>query len=183
MPSNDREVFEHFLKHSGASPEVAHLAYAAYASARYDWVTLFEERNERLPTPAEVDEWIANQPMSRFEEFRAGAEDTFDLAATAYMQDEIEKARDEGVRSALLAEVQRLNLELTATVTAATSTKTAFRVGIFSGLAATVIFTLLVLFGAWVFDKDPSPIAVTKGIIGQPSPPASAPSPPTGPTQ
>lgn len=175
MPSTDREVFEHFLNDPVASPEVAHLAYAAYASARYDWVTLFEERKGRLPTPDEVDEWITSQPMSRFDDWRDGANDTFGLAATAYMQDEIEKARNEGTQSALLAEVRRLNSDLTTTVTAATSTRVTFRVGVFSGLAASVAFTLIVMFGAWVFDKDPSPFAVMKGIVGQSSPPPVTP--------
>ncbi len=62
MPLNDREVFEHFLKDPDATLEIAHLAYAAYASSKYDWARHFEERKDRPPTAEEMSPSAAPAP-------------------------------------------------------------------------------------------------------------------------
>lgn len=177
MPSNDREVFQHFLDDPEASLEVAHLAYAAYASSRYDWVTLFEQRKGRLPDPAEVDEWIASLPPSRFVEIRNAAAETFDLAANAYMASRIEAEKEQAVRTSILDSVKGIQ-ELVAVnnrevlgeartirdrVEKATSFRGTWVPNTFTGVIASFLFAAIVLIMAAIYRGDPSLFALFKG--------------------
>ena len=192
MPSNDREVFQHFLNDSDASLEVAHLAYAAYASGRYDWVTLFEERKGRLPSPEEVDEWIASLPPSRFIEIREAAAETFDLAATAYMASRIEAEKEQAVRASILDTVRGIqevvaanNREVIAearvirtVVERATSFRGTFVPNTITGVIASFAFALIVLAMAVIFHDDPSIFALFKSSSDSPAvtaPPVASP--------
>ncbi|PHK93469.1 hypothetical protein CR162_18530 [Pseudoroseomonas rhizosphaerae] len=189
MPNNDREVFEHFLSDPDASPEVAHLAYAAYAASKYDWATRFEELKGRPPAPAEVDQWIAELPMSRFVEIRATASETFALAAQTYMRDEIEKAKAEAVRASIFGEVQGISRLVEANnktalvearairerVEKATSFKGTWLPNTFTGIIASLAFSVIVLVIAMIYQRDPSLFALFKGAS---PPPVSTPVPP-----
>ncbi len=158
MPSNDREVFRHFRDDPELSPELASLAYAAYASQRYDWVELFETRKGRPPNSDEVDEWIASLPLSRLEDIKRSAADTFDLAATAYMADRTEEAMAQAVRESVLGEVR----ELAAQIKAATSFRSTWLPNLFVGVIASFAFALIVLVGAAIYQRDPSLFALFK---------------------
>jgi len=188
MPNNDREVFQHFLEDPDASLEVAHLAYAAYASGRYDWVTLFEERKGRSPTPEEVDEWIASLPPSRFVEIREAAAETFDLAANAYMASKIAAEKEQAVRASILDAVNGMRISVDANnrevlgemrvARAAVQTLTSFRgtwlPNIFTGVIASFVFAVIVIVMAAIYHRDPSIFALFKGPNEAPAAPAPA---------
>lgn len=187
MPNNDREVFQHFLNEAGISPEIAHLAYAGYASSRYDWATRFEERKGRPPNSEEVDEWIAEQPPSRFVEILQAAEETFDLAATAYMANRIEAEKERAVRDSILDAVKGIrevvaanNREvlgrveaIDAKVAKATSFRGTWLPNTFTGIIASFGFTVIVLIAAAIYHRDPSLFALLK-VSGE-APAANAP--------
>ena len=112
-----------------------------------------------MPTVAELDEWTASQPESRLVEIRDTALTFFADAAAALMQPQIEAAKAQAIDGSILAEVQRLNADLTAKVTAATSFAGTWKQGLFLGVAASFAFTALVVAGGFIFDRDPSPFA------------------------
>lgn len=172
MPLNDREVFEHFLKDPDASLEIAHLAYAAYASSKYDWAAHFEQRKGQPPTVAEMDEWIASQPPSRLTEIREAAATTFELAALAYLNARIEAEKERAVRDSILGQVEGMAKR----VEVATSFKATWLPNLFIGIVASFLFALLVLGGAAIYREDPSIFALFKP---SPAPPAQS-SRPTG---
>jgi len=156
-------VFEHFLKDPDATLEIAHLAYAAYASSKYDWARHFEERKGRPPTPEEIDEWIASQPPSRLDEIMEAAKTTFELAATAYMANRIEAEKERAVRDSILGQVEGMARR----VETATSFKATWLPNLFIGVVASFLFALIVLGGAAIYREDPSIFALFKA-----SPPA-----------
>lgn len=176
MPSTDREVFQHFLRDSESTLEVAHLAYAAYASSRYDWVTLFEQRKGRTPTPDEVDEWIASLPASRFLEIRNAAAETFDLAANAYMASRMEAEKEQAVRASILDSVKGIQTLVAADnrevliearairnrVEKATSFRGTWLPNTFTGVIGSFLFAVIVLVMAAVYRGDPSIFALFK---------------------
>lgn len=171
MPATDREVFTYFQEDPHTTPETALLAYAAYVQAKYEWMDHQAQRTGRAPTAVEADEWTASQPEGRLIEIRDTALTFFADAATAYMQPQIEAAKAEAVRRSILADVQRLNADVAAKVDRATSLRGTWKSGLFLGVAASFLFTALVIAGGFIFDRDPSPFAWFK-----PRPPAASPS-------
>jgi hypothetical protein len=107
----------------------------------------------------------------------------FEEAAEAYMLEQIEAAKGAAIDQSILGEVRRLNQELSAKVQAATSTGTAWKIGVGAGILASLLFTLLVSLGNWIFTCDPSPFALIKKLVNHgasPSttaPPVPAPAP------
>ena len=169
MPVNDREVFEHFSTSLSASPEIAHLAYAAYASSKYDWVRHFESRKGISPTAEEIDEWIASQPPSRLDEIREAAEITFELAAQAYLANRIEEEKERAVRDSILGQVQGMATR----VETATSFRATWLPNLFIGVVASFVFAAIVTFGAAIYTRDASLFALFKafGTASSPSVP------------
>lgn len=185
MPRTDEDVFARFRKDPSLTREQAHLAYAAYAEAKYDWVEHIRKRTGSAPTPEQIEAWIADLPDSRFEELRIAAFNFFEEAAEAYMQPQVEAASTRAVEDSILGEVQQLSRELVAKVETALSPSTAWRIGIGAGLAASFLFTVLVVVCGWLFNSDPSPFALIKELAGhasqQPSSgPSAVPLPATG---
>ena len=174
MPATDRDVFAHFLNDNTISREIALLAYASYAEAKYDWMALFEERYGHPPAEEQANEWTASLPASRLNEIRATAVAFFTDAATAYSLPQIEAARDEAVSSSILAEVKRLNLDLAGKVEHATSFGGTWKQGLFLGVAASFAFAALVIAGGFIFDRDPSPFGWFKPKPVSVAPPSSA---------
>ena len=170
MPHNDREVFAYFAGDPTVTREIALLAYASYAAAKHDWMELHEQRFGRAPTPDEADEWTASLPDSRLNEIRDTAVAFFADAATVYMQPQVEAAKGEAVEASVLAEVRRLNTDLAAKVERATSLRATWLPNLMIGIVASVMFTLFVMVGAAIYERDPSPFALFK-----PSPPPAAP--------
>lgn len=174
MPINDREVFEHFLKAPDATLEIAHLAYAAYASSKYDWARHFEERKGHPPTTEEMDEWIASQPPSRLDEIREAAETTFELAAEAYMAKRIEEEKERAVRDSILGQVEGMARR----VEVATSFRATWLPNLFIGVVASFVFAAIITLGAAIYTRDASLFAMFKAIGGDPATTAPPPRPP-----
>lgn len=171
MPVNDREVFEHFLNDPDTTLEIAHLAYAAYASSKYDWARHFEERKGQPPTAEEMDEWIASQPPSRLDEIRDAAETTFELAAQAYAAKRIEEEKERAVRDSILGQVEAMARR----VETATSFKATWLPNLFIGVVASFVFAFLVLGAAVIYRDDPSLFTIFKGSPAAPAQPGTRP--------
>jgi hypothetical protein len=169
MPVSDREVFAYFRADPKLQRESARLSYASYAEAKYDWVEHFEQRHGREPSPGETDEWIANLPESRLTEIRDSAQAVFEDAAREFMEEQIEVAKAEAIDGSILREVRRLNQELSAKVARATSPRAALPVGIAGGVIASLVFTILVMVAAAIYERDPSPFAVIKSLESRPA--------------
>ncbi|MGX7708864.1 hypothetical protein [Methylobacterium sp. Gmos1] len=58
------------------------------------------------PTAGEVETWIGNITDYQFDQMRIRAASFFDVAARAYMADEIEQARQDTLKSAVVREVK-----------------------------------------------------------------------------
>ncbi|MFK4047513.1 hypothetical protein [Roseomonas mucosa] len=169
MPASDREVFTYFQEDPNTTPETALLAYAAYVQAKYDWVDHQAQRG-RSVTAEDIEEWTASQPETRLIEIRDTALTFFADAATTYMQPHLEAAKETAVKGSILSEGKRLNTELTAKVDTAmaaldrkvenaTSFSGTWKQNMFLGVAASFAFTVLVILGGFIFDRDPSPFA------------------------
>jgi hypothetical protein len=169
MPTNDREVYQHFHARGDDSPEVIALAYAGYAKAKYDWFDHFEARGGAPPAPDEVDRWIADLPDSRLADLRRDAIDLFDLAARAYMAAEIEKAVAAARDDAIIREVRASNDAVAARVQKTTAFGSTFLANLFIGIVASFVFSLLVIIASLIFAHDPSPFALYRSL--QPGPP------------
>ena len=105
MPDNDREVFERLTVGDAESVE-DFLTYAIFAFQRREWVNHFTARNGTPPAAADIEAWIGNLTDYDFDQMRTRAAGVFDLAARAYMAPDIEAAREDGLRDALLREVR-----------------------------------------------------------------------------
>lgn len=90
MPGNPREVFETLTQEGGEDPpEVALLAYGAFAAELYEWVEHEEHRQGRPPSDEEINAWIAQIPDARLKRIRDEALESFGLAAKAFLEPEI----------------------------------------------------------------------------------------------
>lgn len=106
MPGNDREVFE---KLTGEAEEPAaedFITYALFAFERREWIKHHAAMHGSPPAENEVDTWIGNITEYQFEQMRARAASFFDVAARAYMADDIESARQDVLRSTVVREVK-----------------------------------------------------------------------------
>lgn len=135
------------------------------------------EQTGSPPSPQQIEDWIAALTESRFNELRLTSFAFFEEAADSYMQEQIEAAKGEAVDQSILGEVRRLNQELSAKVEAVTSTGTAWKIGIGAGVLASLLFTLLVSLGNWIFTSDPSPFALMKTLTNHGAAPAPTPAP------
>ncbi len=176
MPFSDEEVFARFRGDATLTREQAHLAYAAYAEAKYDWFEHVRQQTGSPPTLQQVEDWIAALPDSRFNELRLTSFAFFEEAAEAYMLDQIEAAKGEAVNESILNEVQRLNRDLSSKVETAISPWTAWKIGIGSGLLGSFLFVVIVAVSNWLFTSDPSPFALLKALVNH-GPSASVPAP------
>ena len=101
MPGNPREVFEAFTREGGEDPpEVALLAYGAFAAELYEWVEHEEQRQGRPPTDEEINAWIAQIPDARLKRIRDEALESFGLAAKTFLEPEILRQRQEAASPA-----------------------------------------------------------------------------------
>lgn len=170
MPVNDREVYAYFSSRSDNPPEVVALAYAGYAKAKYDWVAHIEQLDGTAPTAEAIDRWIAELPNSRLEGILEDATDLFDLAARAYMQAELEAAVENARDEAVVREVTASNATVLARVERVTSFKSTLWPNLFIGVGASFVFSVVVIVGGLIFNRDPSPFAWFRDT---PPPPAT----------
>ncbi len=179
MPASDRDVYRHFYARSDDPPEIVALAYAGYASEKYEWFAHVEARTGRAPSPEEVDRWIADLPDSRLESHRQDAIDLFDLACKAYMAADIDKAVAAARDDAIVREVRASNEALAARLQTATSFGSTFIANLFIGVIASFAFSLLVIVASLIFARDPSPFALYRSL--QPAATQSRPPIPSAP--
>jgi hypothetical protein len=169
VAANDREVHEYFYSRPDTPPEVAALAYAGYAEAKYDWAAHFEGREGRSPTAQEVDRWIADLPNSRLDGLRDAAVSLFDLAARAYLAADM----DEVARAARDEAIVRQVSAIEGRVRKATSFWRTLLPNLVVGVFASLIFSVLIIVAAMIFAKDPSPFALLRSLQPPPASPAS----------
>lgn len=106
MPGNDREVFDK-LTGDGEAPAVEDfLTYALFAFERREWIAHHTASRNAAPTEGEVDAWIGNITEYQFGQMRSRAIAFFDVAARAYMADDIESAKQEVLRGTVVKEVK-----------------------------------------------------------------------------
>jgi hypothetical protein len=106
MPGNDREVFEYLKADQQTAVEIDFLTFAIFAHERQQWCELFETNNGRPPTQPEIDQWISQITDWRFGQMREEAIRFFDIAARAYLSDEVEAAKDEVLQNTIIREVK-----------------------------------------------------------------------------
>ena len=153
MPANDREVFDYFRNNEETSIEIDHLAYAAYAFDKYEWMKHFEALKGKPPTIAEENEWISQLPETRLNDIRVDAYRFFEDAARSYMRDEIEAENKKAINSSILREIRQF-----------TSFGHNWLQNIFLGIVASFAFSIIVIIMGVIFAHDPSPIALYKEI-------------------
>jgi hypothetical protein len=158
MPESDQEVFEHFRADYSGNREIALLAYAGYAQAKYDWVNHQLAKRGQAPSENEVARWIADLPNSRLAEIYERAITTFKDAAEHYMKPTMEKERTEAVERAVSAEIR----EMLRRVERVSSFKMTFLPNLFTGIVASFAFALIVLVAAVIYQHDPSVFALSK---------------------
>lgn len=106
MVSNDREVFEK-LTGGNETPSVDDfITYAVFAFERREWLSHHIVSHGRPPSEEEVAAWIGNITDYQFEQMRSRAASFFDVAARNYMADDIEAAKQETLRGAVVREVK-----------------------------------------------------------------------------
>lgn len=106
MPVNDREVFEK-LTGGGDAPSVDNfITYALFAFERREWINHHAGTKGEPPSDADIETWISNISDYQFEQMRARAASFFDVASREYMADEMEAARQEVLKSAVVKEVK-----------------------------------------------------------------------------
>jgi hypothetical protein len=172
MPESDYEVFEHFRSDYGSTREIALLAYARYAQDKYDWIAQRLTKSGEAPTEGEITKWISDLPNSRLAEIHVGAIDTFRRAAEVYMATRIAEERTKAVNESILGSVEAMAQRVETTAKRAEDTAarferaTSFRetwlANVFVGIIASFGFTVIVLLGAAIYRKDPSPFALYK---------------------
>ncbi|RVU13233.1 hypothetical protein [Methylobacterium oryzihabitans] len=106
MPTNDREVFDKLTDGAGSPPVEAFITYALFAFERREWLSHHAATRGQPPSEIEVEAWIGNITDYQFDQMRSRAASFFDVAARAYMADEIEEARQETLKSAVVREVK-----------------------------------------------------------------------------
>jgi hypothetical protein len=153
MPADDRAVYEYFCSDPAYPVEVNWLAYASFAFDKYEWVRHFEAREGRAPDESELDRWIADLPESRLVEIRSTAAAFFEEAAQRFMQPEIEQQLRAARESGVIDVVRR-----------ATSFRSTFLPNLVVGVVASVMFSVLIILAAVIFERDPSPFAFFKGL-------------------
>jgi hypothetical protein len=175
MPANDKEVFEYFRRDPATSLEVDFLAYASYAYDKYAWMARFNELHKRDPSPAEIDSWISQLPNSRLDEIQEWAVDYFAGAARAFTAEETKREVERGINASILTEVRTHNQSVLGTVTSATSFKSTWWQQLLVGIIASFVFAVLIILASAIFARDPSPLALYKGIVGEPTTPHQPP--------
>ena len=158
MPGNPREVFEAFTREGGEDPpEVALLAYGAFAAELYEWVEHEEQRQGRPPTDEEINAWIAQIPDARLKRIRDEALESFGLAAKVFLEPEILRQRQEAVDHSILAEIRRF-----------TSGFRAFGFNVAAGIVAAFLFALLALAFYYIVTTNPSPMDQARELLEAP---------------
>jgi hypothetical protein len=159
MPETDQEVFDHFSNLAGENFEIGLMAYAKYAQEKYDWATHKRLHDGYPPSDEETTRWITELTNSRLDGIYSGAIIQFGAAAEDYMRPRIEAER--------LAVPGRVEIAAQR-VERATSFWRNVVPNVIVAVAASFVFSLIVLVSAAIYRGDPSIFALFK------EPPAGA---------
>lgn len=158
MPKSDQEVFEHFQSdYLNSSLEIALLAYARYAQSKYEWMD-HEKTRGKVPTEAEIAEWISSLPNPRLTEIHEGASQFFKAAAEDYMKTRMEEECNKAVDRSILSQVKAMADR----VTRATSFGRTIGPNVAITVVASFVFALIIAFASVIYQSDPSPFAFLK---------------------
>jgi hypothetical protein len=97
MPANDLEVFDYLTSNEETRGEIDYLTIGIFAFRKKDWVTHFQQLNNRPPNQAEIDGWISQQTDFEFLRMQNEAADYFDKSAKEYLADYIETEKKKAV--------------------------------------------------------------------------------------
>ena len=170
MPNTDQEVFDHFRTVSGENFEIGLMAYARYAQDKYNWVNHRLAR-DNAPTDDEITGWIIDQHNARLDEIYRGAITQFQAAAEEYMKSRIAEERAKAVDSSILDRVDTAAKR----VERATSFWRNLVPNVIVTVAASFVFSVIVLFAAAIYRGDPSIFALFKEPSAQTQPGAARP--------
>jgi hypothetical protein len=106
MPRSDREVFDHLTSDSTTEPHIDLLTYAQFAAEKKEWMLLFEKSNDRPPSQAEIDAWIAGVTDYQFNRMRSAALDMFSESAESYLAQRIADEKEKLLTSTLVSQVK-----------------------------------------------------------------------------
>jgi hypothetical protein len=166
MPDTDQEVFEHFGSGYGDTEEVALMAYARYAKAKYDWVNHELGRLQRLPTEVEVSQWVAALPNSRLDEIRDSAVSQFQVAAEEFVRPRIEEARVRALESVVFSRVDAAAQR----VERATSFWRNVLPNILVTTISSFVLAVFLIVAAVVYQRDPTVLGMFRGAPAQTQP-------------
>lgn len=181
MPTNDREVFQHLTDDLNHSDVSNFLTYAQFAFDRREWFAYRTREDGREPTEEMVAAWTADFTPHSFEQLRLRAQSFFDFAARDYMQDEIEAARQETLKSGVLrevssaVEVQKAGLAATlAEVRSAGGFKKQLGIALLTAILAPLLIGAIIASALVYSDRFLTIRDVSKAIEVPASPPADA---------
>jgi hypothetical protein len=106
MPRNDRDVWLAIVSGDSGQDELHYLAYAIYSFEKYEWYNQIEKQAGNPPTAAEIDVWIAQITEIRIKGWRENAARLFDVAARAYMKDQVARERQDNIDKSILLYVK-----------------------------------------------------------------------------
>ena len=109
MPNNDIEVFEHLTADKDSAVEIDFLSYAMFAFRKSEWIEHFKKKNDgKLPTQAQIDEWIGQITDFDFEQLRKEAAEFFHSSAEEHLREYIEDQKKEAVDRSIISEVKSI---------------------------------------------------------------------------
>jgi hypothetical protein len=106
MPSDDRDVWVAIVSDKTRARELQYLTYAIYSFERYEWYEQMEKERGKVPTPHEINDWIAQITKTRIQVWGDSAARTFDSAARAYLEDEFAKKRQEILDNSVVSRIK-----------------------------------------------------------------------------
>lgn len=174
MPNNDKDVWEYF-SNGDDDQQVDFLAFSSFSFDKFEWMEKFAENHGQQPTEAEINKWISELPDSRLDEMREWAQNFFENAARAYLEEEHKEALQQAINSALVVSVRDNNEAVKSAVIAsneeaqrrvegALSFKNTWLPNVFLGVISSFLFAILIVLASIIFTKDPSPIALIKSV-------------------
>lgn len=106
MPANDREVFQYLTSNPDTPIEIDLLTFAIFAQEMREWHKLIENQRQAPPTQPEIDAWVSQITVWRFDQMREEAARFFDNAARAYLSEEIENLKKQVFQDTIIREVK-----------------------------------------------------------------------------
>lgn len=107
MPRNSREVFYKLVDKKSHELDnidiVGLLSYGIFEDNKHDWINHHEKQTNRSITQEEIDHWIEQHTEKSFQKIKDEAIQVFGESASVFMQDTIEKAKQEAANNAIVS--------------------------------------------------------------------------------